>query len=93
MRLYKERMDEIEAKRLTIEKKAFDLAFGDWFNKLTGEQKKEILPEMFRRNMNDAKLEKSKILESSARSHFEKEIWPDIKNKIEFGSLNKSHIL
>ena len=87
MRLYKERMDEIETKRVTIEKKAFDLAFGDWFNKLTDEQKKELLPEMLRRNADGTKLEKSKILESSAKGRFEREIWPDIKSKIESGRV------
>ncbi|MEI8055604.1 MAG: hypothetical protein WCH10_06425 [bacterium] len=84
-RLYAERMREIEDRNAAIEKETLDLAFRDWFRKLTDEQRKEFLPEMFRRNITGAKLENSKILESSARSHFEKELWQDIKNKIESG--------
>jgi len=58
------------------------LAFNNWFSNRTEKQKIEFLPEMLRRNTNSEKLGKSKILESSARSHFEKEIWPNEKEKI-----------
>lgn len=79
IRLYKEKMKEIEQRRVAIEKDAINLAFNDWFVQLTDDQKRELLPEMLRRN---AKLEKNRILESSARGHFETEVWPDLKKKI-----------
>ena len=79
MRLYKEKMSEIEQRRRVIERDAINLAFNDWFEKLTDEQKREFLPEMFR---NTTRLEKNKILESSARKKFETEIWPIKKAEI-----------
>lgn len=79
MRIYLEKMRQIEQKRAAEEKEAFDLAFKDWFSKLSAEQKREFLPEMLRRNAN---VETSKMLESNARSHFEKEIWALNKAKI-----------
>ena len=82
MRVYRERMREIEQGRVDSEKEAIGLAFNEWFAKLTDEEKKEFLPELFRNNTNSEKLGKSKILESSARNHFEKEIWPDKKKEI-----------
>ncbi len=82
MRIYRERMSEIEQKRVEAEKEAINLAFNDWFIQLSDEQKKNFLPEMFRHNTNSEKLGKSKILESTARSHFETEIWPKEKGKI-----------
>ena len=87
IRIYLEKMREIEQKRVEAEKEAINLAFNDWFSKLTGEQKIGFLPEMLRRtaiqrNENGEKLDKSKILESSARKHFEIEIWPKEKEKI-----------
>ena len=75
-------MQEIEQKRVAAEKEAIRLAFNEWFTKLTDEQKIELLPDMLRRNMNNEKLGKSKILESSARNHYEKEVWPNEKKKI-----------
>ncbi len=84
MRIYLEKMREIEQKRAEAENEAINLAFNDWFAKLTDEQKIERLPKMFRNNANNEKLEKSKILESSARSYFEKEIWPKEREKIRF---------
>jgi len=78
-RAYLERMREIEQKRVEEEKEAFNLAFNDWFYKLSNEQKRELLPEMLRRGAN---LETSKILENTAKSHFEKEIWAVNKIKI-----------
>jgi hypothetical protein len=82
MRLYAERMSELEAKRGAIEKKAFDLAFWDWFGKLTDEKKREFLPASFRVG---ARLEKNKMLEGGARDHFAKEIWLNLKNTIMAG--------
>lgn len=79
MRLYMERKRETEQKRLGIEKEAISLAFGDWFAQLTDNQKREFLPEMFR---NTPRLEKNKLLESSARNHFEAEVWATKKNEI-----------
>jgi hypothetical protein len=79
MRIYLERMREIEQKRVEEEKEAFNLAFNDWFLKLSNEQKRELLPEMLRRGAN---LETSKMLENTAKSHFEKEIWAINKIKI-----------
>ena len=79
MRLYLERMRKIEQVRVDEEKEAFNLAFSDWFSKLSNEQKRELLPEMLRRTAN---LETSKILENTAKSHFEKEIWAVEKIKI-----------
>lgn len=72
MRIYLERMREIERKRTEGEKEAFNLAFNDWFLKLSPEQKREFLPLQMRRNVN---LETSKLLENTAKRHFEKEIW------------------
>jgi hypothetical protein len=82
MRLYTEQLRAVNQKRESIEKEAANLAFNDWVGQLTEEQKIELLPEMFRRNANSKKLEKSKVLESSARAYFEKEIWPAKKNEI-----------
>jgi len=72
MRIYLEKMREIEKKRADNEKELFELTFSDWFLKLTDDQKRELLPEMLRKN---ADLKTSKFLENSARSHFEKQIW------------------
>ena len=82
MRLYRENMRTIEQRRVEAEKEAITLAFNDWFAKLTDDQKIDFLPEMLRRGANSEKLGKSKALESSARSHFEAEIWPIEKAKI-----------
>ena len=82
MRLYLENKLAIEQRRAKAEKEAINLAFNDWFSELTDEQKIEFLPEMLRHNTNSEKLGKSKILESSARNHFEAVIWPEIKEKI-----------
>jgi len=82
LRLYRESKRKMEQARVEAEKEAYNLAFNDWFYKLTDEQKKELLPKIFRNNATGEKLEKSKILESSAKSHFEKEIWPIEKEKI-----------
>jgi len=82
MRLYAERMGELEAKREAIEKRAFDLAFWDWFGKLTDEKKRELLPANFRVG---ARLEKNKMLEGEARNYFKMEVWADVRNKIKSG--------
>ena len=82
MRLYRENMREIEKRRVDAEKEAINLAFNDWFSRLADDKKIEFLPEMLRHNANSEKLGKSKILESSARKHFELEIWPNEKEKI-----------
>jgi hypothetical protein len=79
MRLYAEKMKEIEQKRSSIEKEAINLAFNEWFPRLTDSQKRELLPENMRVG---ARLEKNKFLESSARSKFEIEIWPAKKLEI-----------
>jgi len=82
LRLYRESKRKIEQERVVAEKEAINLAFNEWFTKLTNVQKIELLPELLRHNTSSEKLGKSKILESSARTHFETEIWPDVKNGI-----------
>ena len=82
IRLYRERMREIDKDRVEAEKEAITLAFNDWFSKLTNEQKIEFLPKMLRGDMTNEKLKKSKMLENSARSYFENEIWLNKKNEI-----------
>lgn len=82
IRIYRERMREIEQGRAAAEKEAINLAYNDWFEQLTDEKKIEFLPEMLRHNTNSEKLGKSKILESSARNKFETEIWPSKKIEI-----------
>ena len=90
MREYKEKMLKIEQDRAETEKEAINLTFNDWFSQLTEEQKKEFLPDMLRRNTTSEKLGKNKMLEGSARSHFEIELWPDIKNKILSSAATKT---
>ena len=80
MRLYSERMREIEQRRVGVEKEAINLAYNDWFEQLTDTQKKEFLPISLRQN---ARLEKNKMLEGSSRNYFETEIWPSKKREIE----------
>ena len=82
LRLYRENKRKIEQERIVAEKEAINLAFNEWFIKLTNGQKIELLPELLRHNTSSEKLGKSKILESSARNRFETEIWPKIKEKI-----------
>ena len=82
LRLYRESKRKLEQERAEAEKEAINLAFNEWFEKITDEQKIELLPKIFRNNVTGEKLEKSKILESSARSYFEKEIWSKEKEKI-----------
>ena len=82
MRLYKEKMHEQEQKRMAIEKEAINLAFRDWFVRLTDEQKIKTFPEMLRHNMTSEKLKTSKKVEDFAKSHFEASIWPIEKAKI-----------
>jgi len=79
MRIYLERMREIEQGRVAAEKEAINLAYNDWFAQLADVQKKEFLPVSLRQN---ARLEKNKILEGSARNYFETEVWPDKKQEI-----------
>ena len=86
LRLYNERMLKAEQGRVETEKQAVNLAFNDWFLHLTNKQKIELLPDMFRRNVTTEKLGKNKMLEGAAKSHFEAEIWPDLKNKIISGA-------
>lgn len=85
MRLWTEKMRqrETEPRRLKIEEEAFNLSFNDWFKKFTDEQKMEFLPKNLRVNKPaiDNHLAKEK-----ATGYFRKEIWPDIKNKIETGN-------
>ncbi len=87
MRLYEEKMSKLKAQREEIEKKAFNLAFEDWFRDLPDSKKIEFIPKNFR---NNPRLEKNKILEGGARDYFTKEIWPDIKGKIESGADKKA---
>jgi predicted transcriptional regulator len=82
IRIYRERMSEIEQGRVAAEKEAINLAYNDWFEQLTDEKKIEFLPEMLRHNTNSEKLGKSKILENSARNYFETKIWPNKKMEI-----------
>jgi hypothetical protein len=86
MRVYRERMREIEQGRVAAEKEAIDLAYNNWFAQITDAQKKEFLPISMRQG---ARLEKNKMLESAARGHFEAEIWPDKKNEI-VGEIKKA---
>lgn len=79
MRLYLENKRKIEQGRVEVEKEALTLAFNEWFAKLSDVQKKEFVPEVMRGGI---KIGKSKMLESSARNHFEEEIWPEEKEKI-----------
>ena len=79
IRLYKEKMVEIEQKRMITEKEITNLAFNNWFASITEDQKRQFLPEMLRKTTN---LENSKILETSARQHFEKTIWPKKRKEI-----------
>lgn len=81
MRIYLERMREIEKKRVEAEKEVFTLEFNNWFRSLSDEQKRNFLPEAFRRS--NPNLENNKILESSARNHFEKETWAHRKAAIQ----------
>jgi hypothetical protein len=81
MRLYAERMTELETKNAEIEKKALDLAFVEWFSKLTDEQKKEFLPKSWSPKSN-VSLDKNKMLLSCAKSYFEKELWIAKKNEL-----------
>ncbi len=86
MRLYTEQKRVIEQKKKSLEKESFDLAFGEWFGELTEAQKIAFLPE----NMQNTKIAfgKNKVIESAARSHFEKEIWPDMKQTIIKSAIN-----
>ena len=92
MRLYNESMLKAEQGRAEAEKQAINLAFNDWFLHLTNEQKIEFLPDMLRRNITSEKLGKNKMLEGSAKNHFEAEIWPDLKNKIFSGAETSAEI-
>jgi len=75
MRLYLEQMRLIEQKRADIERETFELAFNDWFYKLPDKEKLDLLPNQFRTRG----VEGNKILQNIAKSHFEKEIWLNIK--------------
>jgi hypothetical protein len=79
LRLYTERMKEIEQKRISIEKEAMQLAFGNWFAQLNDIQKKDFLPANMRHNV---KLEKNKMVESLAKAYFEAEVWGHKKQEI-----------
>ncbi|CAL7960129.1 hypothetical protein GAMM_130034 [Gammaproteobacteria bacterium] len=81
MRLYEERMTELETKNAEIEKKALELAFNEWFLKLTDEQKKEFLPKSWS-SKSGISLDKNKMLLSCAKSHFEKELWAAKRSEI-----------
>jgi hypothetical protein len=86
MRIYLERMREVEEKRINTEKEAIDLSFSEWFGQLTDTQRIEFLPE----NLRSTKVAfgKNKIIESAARTHFEAEIWPDKKQEITKNTIN-----
>jgi len=85
MRYYSERMREIEQNRLKMKEEAMNLAFNEWFNQLTSDQKLQFLPKILRKS---AKLGKSsRMLEESARAHFETEVWPERLAEI----LNNNH--
>jgi hypothetical protein len=79
MRLYREKMQAIEQRRADTEKEAINLAYNEWFSELTDAQKKDLLPENLR---NNARLEKNKMLEGSARNYFETKIWPSVRDRI-----------
>jgi hypothetical protein len=85
MRLWMEEMKQrdTEPRRVKIEEEAFNLSFNKWFEKFTDEQKMEFLPKNLRVNSpaidNHAAKEK-------AINYFRKEIWPNIKSKIESGN-------
>jgi len=87
MRLWKEKMGErnTESKRVEIEEEVFNLSFNDWFKKFTNEQKMEFLPKNLR--INNPVLDNHQAKERAIQ-HFKKEIWPNIKNKIESGNEN-----
>ena len=91
MRMYLEKQREIEKKRADMEEEAINLAFNEWFSKLSDEQKINLLPDMLRRNASSEKLGKSKMLESSARSHFKTEIWPNLKTEIIANATTKAN--
>lgn len=69
MRVYLERMREIEQRRAAVEKEACDLAFKEWFYKLSEEEITKLMPSGFKYKNG------SKICEESARNYFLKEIW------------------
>ena len=79
LRFYLERKREIETRRVEAEKEAINFAFNEWFTQLADNQKRELLPEALRYN---ARLEKNKMLEGSARNYFETEVWPSNKKEI-----------
>jgi hypothetical protein len=75
MRIYLERMREIESKRIEIEKEAANLTFNDWFSRLEDNQKMELLPEPLRDTSINPKT--SIIIRESAKSHFFAKVWPE----------------
>ncbi|CAL7961345.1 conserved hypothetical protein [Gammaproteobacteria bacterium] len=81
-RLYIEKMREIEVKRAKDEEEAFNFAFNGWFSNITDMEKIEFAPKSLRHSIKAD----SHLAEGGARNHFKKEIWPDIKNKIESGN-------
>ena len=86
MRIYTERMQATEQKRVETEQKALNFAFKDWFSKLSEEALRAFLPPLWKKS----KLEDNKMLESLAKNHFEKEVWLELKNQIEIGTVLNS---
>lgn len=82
MRLYIEKMTKIELKNKEIESKAFELAFKDWFSKLSYEQKKEFMP----KNLQSGTKLNGMLVEGNARSHFREEQWLNIRDNIVNGT-------
>jgi hypothetical protein len=56
-----------------------NFAFREWFSGLSEEQQKSFYPLKLDENTN---LENSRILEETAKNHFQKEIWPEKKKEI-----------
>ena len=86
MRLYTEQIRVVDQKRKLLEKEAIDLAFNSWVSQLNEAQKIEFLP----KNLQNTKVVfgKNKMIESSARSYFEAEIWPNKKKEITKSARN-----
>ena len=80
MRLYVERIREIELGRVAIEKEAFECAFNDWFFKLSDAEKKNYLPQAMQH------IKGEKIIEAQAKKYFKENIWSEELEKIKASS-------
>jgi hypothetical protein len=76
LRIYLERKQEIEKKRIDLEEKIFDVEFMEWRKNLTNEQIDKLLPEDVK-NQNLA-APKTVFL----RSYYRNEIWPMKRQEI-----------